>query len=108
MIGSLKARWHAFVAVPRGQRFEAHHERTHRPDAPGWMRVATLAMGSALLVLGIVMIVLPGPGLLAIIAGGILLAEESSTAARVLDRLDLFACRAVMRWRARKARAPSR
>jgi len=108
MTRTLKARWHAFVAVPRGQRFEAHHERAHRPNAPGWMRVAMLTVGSILLVLGIVMIVLPGPGLLAIIAGGVIVAEESSRAARVMDRLDLFAYRAVARWRARKARTPSR
>lgn len=104
MIGTLKARWHAFVAVPRGKRFAAHHERAHRPDAPGWMCAATLTMGSVLLVLGIVMIVLPGPGLLAIIAGGVLLAEESSSAARVLDRLDLAVARAGERWRAWRAR----
>lgn len=104
MFGSLKARWRAFVAVPRGQRFAAHHERAHRPDAPKWMRIATLTMGSILLVLGIVMLVLPGPGLLAIIAGGVLIAEESSTAARVLDRLDLAAARAGGRWRAWRAR----
>lgn len=104
MFGSMKARWRTFVAVPRGKRFAAHHTRAHRPDAPKWMRIATLTLGFVLLVLGIVMIVLPGPGLLAIIAGGVLIAEESSTAARVLDRLDLAAARAGARWRAWRAR----
>jgi hypothetical protein len=104
MFGYLKARWRAFVAVPRGKRFEAHHKRAHRPDAPKWMRIATHTKGLALLGLGIIKILLPGPGQLPIIAGGVLVAEESSSAARILDRLDLAVARAGERWRAWRAR----
>jgi hypothetical protein len=104
MIGSLKARWRAFVAVPRGERFAAYHRRSHRSDTRRWVRVATITGGSVLVVLGVAMIVLPGPGLLAIVAGGVLLAEESLLAARVLDRADRAAARAGNRWRARRAR----
>ena len=104
MTGSLKARWRAFVAVPRGARFATHHQCSQRAAAPRWMRIATIASGSVLIVLGMAMIVLPGPGLLAIAAGGVLLAGESIVAARLLDRVDLAAARASGRWRARRAR----
>lgn len=43
----------------------------------------------ALIVAGIVLLVLPGPGLLLILLGAGLIAEESLLAARMLDRTDL-------------------
>ena len=64
MFRTLKARWRAFLAVPRGQRFLAHHQRAHRGDTPGWARVAVIVAALVLIVLGLAMIVLPGPGLL--------------------------------------------
>ncbi|MBA8888928.1 hypothetical protein FHW12_003164 [Dokdonella fugitiva] len=102
MFRTLKARWHAFLAVPRGQRFQAHHQRAHRGDTPGWVRVAVIVAALVLIVLGLAMIVLPGPGLLVMLAGAVLLAEESVLVARFMDRLDLVAMRVVAGWRARR------
>jgi hypothetical protein len=101
MFRTLKARWRAFIAVPRGERFQAHHRQSDRKDAPPWARYATIASAVVLIALGIVMLALPGPGLLAILAGGILLAGESLLAARALDRLDLVALHVRERWRSR-------
>ena len=58
---------------------------------------------AAIVLAGIVMIVLPGPGMLAIILGAALIAEESLFAARVLDRFDLWVTGLYKRWRARRA-----
>ena len=52
---------------------------------------------------GVVMLVMPGPGLLAMILGAALIAEESLIAARLLDRLDRFFTRQYARWRAYRA-----
>jgi hypothetical protein len=101
MFRTLKARWRAFIAVPRGERFQFHHRQTHRKDAPPWTRYATIAAALVLIALGILMIVLPGPGLLAILAGGVLLAGESLFAARALDRLDLIVLHVRERWSSR-------
>ena len=102
MFRTLKARWHTFLAVPRGQRFQAHHQRAHRGGTPRWLRVAVILAALVLIVLGLAMIVLPGPGLLVMLAGAVLLAEESVLVARVMDRLDLVAMRVVARWRTRR------
>jgi len=102
MFRAFQARWRAFLAVPRGQRFQAHHQRAHRGDTPGWARVAVIVAALVLIVLGLAMIVLPGPGLLVMLAGAVLLAEESVFVARFMDRLDLVAMRVVARWRARR------
>ena len=101
MFRTLKARWRAFITVPHGERFQSHHRETHRKEAPRWARYATIAVAVVLIALGILMIVLPGPGLLAILAGGVLLAGESLFAARALDRLDLVVLHVRQRWSSR-------
>ncbi|MGN6521163.1 MAG: PGPGW domain-containing protein [Dokdonella sp.] len=102
MFRTLKARWRAFVAVPRGERFQAHHRRSHKAGTSRTMRIVAIAAALVLIVLGIVMLVLPGPGLIVMLAGAVLLAEESVFVARMMDRIDL----AVMRI-GRRLRAPA-
>jgi uncharacterized protein (TIGR02611 family) len=66
------------------------------------VRVVRVVGGFSLLALGIVMLVTPGPGWLAI-AGGIgLLATEFVWARRLLDRFE----RAAARWKWKIKRAP--
>lgn len=61
--------------------------------------VLAVGCGLLLLGLGLVMLVLPGPGLLTGLVGAALIAGESRTVARWLDTLDLWAARAWQRWR---------
>jgi hypothetical protein len=61
--------------------------------------VLAIGFGLLLLALGLVMLVLPGPGLLVGFAGAALIAGESKVAARLLDRVDLYVARALARWR---------
>jgi hypothetical protein len=49
-------------------------------------RIAVTVVGAALVVLGLVMLVLPGPGLLVIVAGFAVLGTEYVWAATVLER----------------------
>ncbi len=57
-------------------------------------RVAVAVVGFALLLAGLVMLVVPGPGLLVIIAGLMVLATEFAWAARSLDAARERAARA--------------
>lgn len=63
------------------------------------MRVARVVAGFFLLAAGVVMLVTPGPGWLAIAAGIGLLAAEFEWARRLLDR----GKRAVTKWKTRRA-----
>jgi hypothetical protein len=72
MFAKLRRNVRAFMTVPSGQRFRAHYERMRA--RPGFLR-AVIAIGAALI------------------------AGESLFAARMLDRIDLFATRAWARWR---------
>jgi uncharacterized protein (TIGR02611 family) len=79
-----------------------------------WMRViarngkrmAVFVLGCALIAAGVAMLVLPGPGLLVIIAGLAILATEFAWAERLLDRAKQQAERAKDKaqstWRARR------
>jgi uncharacterized protein (TIGR02611 family) len=57
-------------------------------------RMAVALVGSALLVLGLVLLALPGPGLLVIIAGLAVLGTEFAWAKRALSRTKANAVRA--------------
>ena len=57
------------------------------PDNPMVVRIARTAAGGVLLIAGIAMLVLPGPGWLTIAAGLAILATEFAWARRLLDQL---------------------
>jgi hypothetical protein len=101
MFEAIRRSWNRFRAAPAGTRFQSRHRR--RESRSGLVRkVLVIAAGGVLIALGVVMIVLPGPGLLAMLLGAALIAEESSVAARWFDRADLFADRAIARSRGRQ------
>jgi uncharacterized protein (TIGR02611 family) len=64
-------------------------------------RVVVLIVGLAIVVAGIAMLVLPGPGWAAIILGLLVLATEYRWAERLLDPVQRF-----VRWLARRAKDP--
>jgi len=98
MFDSVKGRVRRFMAAPSGTRFRAYHERL--AQRPSLMRtLLVVGSGLILLALGLVMVVLPGPGLLVAAIGAVLIAGESLWAARLLDRIDLCVTRACARWR---------
>jgi hypothetical protein len=99
MFDSLKRRVRRFMTAPRGTRFRAYHERLEK--RPNLMRTLLIVgCGLILLALGLLMLVLPGPGLLVAVIGAVLIAGESLWAARLLDRIDSGITRIWRRWRA--------
>lgn len=102
MTVSVQKQWQHFKTTPSGRRFQTRH-RMRRAHVSGKTRkVLICAMGVLLVLAGIVMIVLPGPGMLTIVIGAVFLAEESLFTARLLDRIDLWATGLYKRLRARR------
>ena len=97
--GALKQHLQDLQRGRPGHRFQDHYE--HEKHGAGGRgssgRVWRLALGIAAVVIGVVLCVIPGPGLPFIFIGGGLLAAESRVAARVMDWLELRV-RAVWRW----------
>jgi len=100
VFGALRRRFRRFVAAPSGTRFRAYHLRLEQ--RPSLMRtLLVVGVGLILLALGLIMLVLPGPGLLVAVLGAALIAGESLVAARLLDRIDLCLTSAWRHWRGR-------
>jgi hypothetical protein len=64
-----------------------HEETVEEAKRSLRRRVIRMGAGSFLVVLGIVLLVVPGPGLLTIAAGLVLLAEDVPFAARLLEKV---------------------
>lgn len=94
-------RWHEFAAAEPGTRFEREYERKREGQQPGWKRLLGVLLGVTLILVGIVELAVPGPGLLVIGIGATALARESRAIARWLDRGEVTARRLaarVARW----------
>jgi hypothetical protein len=87
MFQFIAERWRCFRESTPGRRFQERYERT--ANHAGWRRWAVIGGGAALCTVGTVMLVAPGPGVLLLAVGAFLLAEQSPTCARVLDRMEL-------------------
>ena len=72
-----------------GQRFQELYQRRQATRNSLLRRQASLALAAIVLIAGIFMLALPGPGWLTILLGAGLLARESILAARGLDWLEL-------------------
>ncbi len=91
-----------FRRYPPGERFQARfHRREGRRSGPT-MRLLLMTGGILLALVGVLMLAMPGPGLLAFLIGVSVVAQESLTAARMLDWLELriraVGCRMLSRW----------
>jgi hypothetical protein len=96
MLAHLKKGWRELKQGPPGRRFRERYERGRGGAGGSALRKWGLIGRGALLVLaGIVLLPLPGPGLPVIAAGMLLVAEESHTTAHALDWLEMKARRLV-------------
>lgn len=88
MLNRLKQSWHDLIRRRPGHRFEERFEES-RGKGSSAGRVIKLGVGIVLILVGIVLLVIPGPGSLVILVGAALLAEESRVVARLLDRTEV-------------------
>jgi hypothetical protein len=106
VLNSLKKSWRELRREQAGRRFQARYHRMQEAHTSGnrlWKRSTAVA----LILFGVVLLIIPGPGTVLIAVGAALLAEESLVAARVLDRLEVRVRKAIARmrrkWQARQA-----
>ncbi len=89
MFNTFRQRWREFRTDPPGRRFENRYWRRNTRRSSVWRRLLVIVFGIVVIAIGIVMLVLPGPGSLVIVLGAALIAEESLWASRLLDRCGL-------------------
>ena len=85
MLQEWKREWKAFEKAPAGQRFVRRYQSRKRETGSRWKRVVTIALGLGLILAGVILLVIPGPGLLVVAFGGALIAQEFRWAAVALD-----------------------
>jgi hypothetical protein len=90
MLEAAKQEWHCFRDDDPGRRFSNHHRRAHRSKSTA-KAALRIGIGALLLAGGIVLLFIPGPGLLAILFGVALVAGESRRLASILDRGEIAA-----------------
>jgi hypothetical protein len=85
-LADVKHEWHCFRDDEPGHRFQNHRERMkHRSRKHSVMAVA---LGVVLLASGVVLLFIPGPGLLLIVFGLALIASHSTRLSALLDRTE--------------------
>lgn len=91
MLSKLKRQWGEIRMGKPGHRFRAQFERNERAKAGKsflrrWMMLFVAAM---VLMIGIVLLFIPGPGIPFVILGASMLAEQFRPAANALDSLEV-------------------
>jgi Flp pilus assembly protein TadB len=89
VLEALKNNWRELADGTPGKRFQNRYEKKQRSGESGRGRALKLAAAALLIAVGIVLLVVPGPGSVLIVLGAALLAEESSRVARWLDRTEV-------------------
>ena len=100
----LKQDLHEFLDDAPGKRFERRYTRKRRDRVSTAGRFAWLAGGVALVLVGFVFFVIPGPGILFVAAGVACIAQESRRLAQFCDRLEVQVRKLLTRVRKRFAR----
>jgi Putative transmembrane protein (PGPGW) len=85
----LRDQWREFRNDAPGTRFARRYQRHGKVRT--WWQIALRLIGAIVAMLaGLVMLITPGPGLLLLVIGAGLLAEESILVARTLDRFEVW------------------
>ena len=85
----LKKEWRQFKSAKPGTRFTRQYESNQEERKHKWTRAAMIALGALIILVGIVALPAPGPGMLVIAAGAALLARESRWIAERLDAAEV-------------------
>ena len=88
LMGRIRQHSREFEISRPGRRFIERYERRQR-SGRNTRKVLKIAIGCLLLLLGILLLGMPGPGLLVLLLGAGLVAEQSYVAARALDKAEV-------------------
>jgi hypothetical protein len=85
MLEKIKASWERFKADSPGKRFQQQFKRRHEIARTPLQKALVVGSGILFTGVGIVLFFLPGPGVLFVLLGAVLIAQRSLTLARALD-----------------------
>ena len=97
MFKELKREWAQLKRGKPGSRFQDQFDRNQREKKSNIGRVLRVVAGLILLPVGLFFLAVPGPGLVIIALGAVLIAREFRFAARLLDAVEVRG-RKLMTW----------
>ena len=80
---------HGFWKSSPGKRFRYLHDRKRDTAGGRLYRCAVTIAGVLLCLIGLVFLAIPGPGIPVLLLGAALIAQQSQSAAELLDRTEL-------------------
>lgn len=92
MNSTLRSEWQALRRSPAGQRFQRRYEHSRRSRNQTTIvgRLVRIGLAAIFLMIGAVLMFIPGPAILFFILAGSLLAAESRVLAKVLDAMEVW------------------
>jgi hypothetical protein len=100
-----KQTWRRLKAANPGQRFQQEFRRRHGAGRSPIQKVLLIVGGLLLMAAGFLLLFIPGPGLVLLFIGGLMIAQQSLVAARVLDWSEIR-LRKLLAWSLRAAWPP--
>jgi len=87
----LRRRWQKIKAIPAGKRFQERYYRRQnkRQQRSQLKKIVTMLFGVVIILVGMFLWFVPGPGWLTIFVGAAIIAGESLTVARLLDWVEV-------------------
>lgn len=101
MFDTLKANWQHLRRAPAGERFQQYYQRRQQHRSSGALRILLLGVGALVVVIGVILMPAPGPGMLIVAVGLATMAGESRSVARALDAGERRLRALWQRWRKR-------
>ena len=96
MFEGLKRKWEEFKSGTPGERFQERYEQTSS-ERGRFSRGVRIVVGVVIFAAGIFFLPAPGPGMVIVVIGAFMIAEQWSAAAKALDWAELK-IRAVLGW----------
>jgi putative transmembrane protein PGPGW len=81
----LRQDWQVLKAAPPGERFQRLYWHRRQSRRSSLVKVGMIALGLLLAIAGLIMLVTPGPGMVFVLIGSGLLAQESLLVSRATD-----------------------
>lgn len=89
MFKDLKQSWQRFKRSKPGYRFQRRYYEKQRSRPSTVRKILVIAVGVLIFAVGIFFLAAPGPGIMVLLIGASLIAEQSLVAARALDWAEL-------------------
>jgi uncharacterized protein (TIGR02611 family) len=89
MLDKFKEQWRSFSEDEPGHRFQDHYHERKKTRRNPLRRIWLMGLGLLIMIGGVVLLFIPGPGILIIFIGAGMMAEESLFMARLLDGVEV-------------------